>query len=205
LFAAGLAIAASMATRLLAADNTAAQAANARCIAVAMPAVQGVPGNSVEAASGLRDLIISYLTTPTLKIVSLEARLESQALEEARSKHCEPILFVSLTRKTGNGRFTKALGQAAGASAWYLPGGGSAASAAARVAAAGGLQVASSMAASTKAKDEVRLEYRLQTAAGHTEFGPKTESRIAGVDGEDLLTPVVTRAAETIVTRDGTT
>jgi len=177
--------------------------ADDRCIAVAMPAVQGVPGNATEAASGVRDLMIGYLTAPHVKIVALEARLSSQAIEEAREKSCEPLLFLSLTRKSGGSRFTKALGQAAGSSAWYLPGGGTVGSATARAAAAGGLQVASSMASSTKAKDEVRLEYRLQTAAGQTEFGPKTESQTASADGEDLLTPVVMRAAESIITRKG--
>src|SRR5262245_2676265 len=134
LFAAGLAVAAAVAPRIAVADGP-ARAADARCIAVAIPAVQGVPGNAIDAASGLRDLIINYLTAPPLKIVSLEARLQSQAIEEARSKGCEPILLVSLTRKSGGSRFAKALGQAAGASAWSLPGGGSAASATARAAA----------------------------------------------------------------------
>jgi hypothetical protein len=65
-----------------------------------------------------------------------------------------------------------------------------------------GLQTASSLAASTKAKDEVRFEYRLQSPSGHVQFGPRTESQYRNtVDGEDLLTPVAMRAAETIVTR----
>ena len=51
--------------------------------------------------------------------------------------------------------------------------------------------------------DEMKLEFRLQTAAGQTQFGPKTESQKASVDGEDLLTPIVMRAAEAIVTRKG--
>src|SRR5262245_48685421 len=100
-FTAGLAIAASVLMRPVIADNTPAPAADTRCISVAMPAVQGVPGNAVEAASGIRDLMISYLTGPSMKIVALEAKLQSQAIEEARSKGCEPILVVSLTRKTG--------------------------------------------------------------------------------------------------------
>lgn len=173
------------------------------CIAVAMPAVQGVPGSASDAASGLRELMISYLSGASRKVVPLDARLPSQAAEEARAKGCEPLLVLSLTRKSGGGRLTRALGSAAGSSSWYLPGGGTAASAAARAAAAGGLQAASSLAASTKAKDEIRLEYKLQTADGQTQFGPKTESQTASVDGEDLLTPVVMRAAESIVTRKG--
>jgi len=171
------------------------------CIAIALPTVQGIPGNGPEVAGGIRDLVAGYLSGPAVKVVSLEAKLPSQAVEEAKQKACETMLYLTLTKKAGGGRLTKALGQAAGTSAWYLPGGGTAASATARAAASVGLQTASSLAASTKAKDEVRLEYRLQSPGGEVQFGPRTESQTATVDGEDLLTPVAMRAAETIVTR----
>src|SRR5262249_33083560 len=122
---AAVAVASSVTIRLVSADGVSAPAADApRCIAVAMPAVQGVPGNAVDAASGVRELMISYLTAPSRKIVPLEAKLQSQAGDEARQKHCEPILVLSLTRKSGGSRLTHALGQAAGSSAWYVPGGG---------------------------------------------------------------------------------
>src|ERR1700730_14924941 len=173
------------------------------CIAIVMPVVQGMPGNAADAATGVRDLIASYLAGPLVKVVSLDARLPSQAVEEAKEKGCEPLLFATLTRKSGGSRLTKALGQATGNSASYRRGGGSVASAAGRAAAVGGLQAASSLASSTKAKDEMRLEYRLQSAAGQIQFGPKSESQTATADGEDLLTPVVMRAAEAIVTRAG--
>jgi hypothetical protein len=55
------------------------------------------------------------------------------------------------------------------------------------------------MAQSTKAKDELSLEYRLQSPDGKVQLGPETEKRTAKTDGEDLLTPAVLRAAETIV------
>jgi hypothetical protein len=176
-------------------------ASDAGCLAIVMPTVQGMPGSAGDVAGGLRDLMTNYLTGPSVKVVVLEARLPSQASEEARQKGCEPILIASLTRKSGGGRFAKALGQAAGASSWYLPGGGSVASATARVGASAGLQAASSLASTTRAHDEVRFEYRLQSAAGQVQFGPKTESQTATADGEDLLTPIVMRAAEAIVTR----
>ena len=93
----------------------------------------------------------------------------------------------------------KALGQAAGTASWNLPYGGSAASGVARAGTSAGLQTVSSLAQSTKAKDEISFEYRLQTADGQTLLGPKTENQKAKADGEDLLTPVVTRATEFIV------
>jgi hypothetical protein len=189
------------ASPLLSADGREADPPRPSCIAVVMPTVQGIPGNAEEAAAGVRDLLMKYLTGPSLKLVALESRLPSQAADEAKTKGCEPVLYTGVTRKTGGGRFAKALGQAAGNSTWFLPGGSTAASAAARAGAAVGLQTASALAASTKAKDAMRLEYRLQSAAGEVEFGPKTESQTASADGEDLLTPIVMRMAEAVVER----
>jgi len=184
-------------------DPAVAQKAGGDCIAIVTPDVKGMPGNAADAAASVRDLIAKYLNGPSLKVVSLEALLPSQAVGEAKEKGCEPLLFITLTRKSGGRGLAKALGQAAGASSWRVPYGGSAASAAANAGAAGGLQAASSIAQSTKAKDEVRFEYRLQSASGQIQFGPKTETQTAKTDGEDLLTPVVRRAAEAIVARNG--
>jgi hypothetical protein len=170
-----------------------------QCIAIVNPALEGMPGNASEASAGLRDLIASYLTGPSVKVVALDAKLPSLAAEEAKQKSCESLLFVTFRRKSNNHGFLKALGQAAGTSSWRLPSGGSAASATARAGAAGGLQAASSLAQSTKARDEVSLEYRLQSADGRVQFGPRTERRTAKTDGEDLLTPLVEHAAEAIV------
>lgn len=175
-----------------------------RCIAIANPALEGMPGNASEVANGIRDLITSYLTGPSVKIVALDAKLPSLAAEEAKQKGCEPLLFVTVRRKSNNHGFLKALGQAASTSSWSLPGAGSAATATARAGAAGGLQAASSLAQSTKAKDEVSLEYRLESADGHVQFGPQTERHTAKTDGEDLLTRLVERAAEAIVSREST-
>ena len=171
------------------------------CIAVMAPTLEGVPGSATDAANGVRDLIASYLQGPTFKAIALEAKLPSLAAEEAKQKGCETLLITSVRRKSSNHNLLKALGQAAGSSSYSLPyGGSSVGSTIARTGTTAGLQTASSLAQSTKAKDELSLEYRLQTPDGKVEFGPKTERRAAKTDGEDLLTPVVTRAAEAIVT-----
>jgi hypothetical protein len=94
------------------------------CIAIVMPTVEGMPGNAADLAAGVRDLIVRYLNGPSTRVVPLEALLPSQAVEEARLKGCEPLLFASVTRKSGGSKLTKAFSQAAGNSAWYLPGGG---------------------------------------------------------------------------------
>ena len=170
----------------------------AKCFAIVIPTLEGVAGNASEAAVGVRDVMESYLNGPSLKVLALEAKLPSQAREEAKQKGCEPLLFLKLTRKTGGGKLLKAVGQAASTTSWQLPGGGTAASAAARVGAAGGLQAVSAMAQQTKVKDEVILEYRLESADGHVQFGPRSEHQTAKTDGEDILTPVTARAAENI-------
>jgi len=172
------------------------------CIAIMAPSLEGVPGSAADAANGVRDLIASYLQGPTIKAVALSAKLPSLAADEARQKGCGAILVTSVRRKSSNRGFLKALGQAAGASSYSLPyGSSSVGSTIARAGTTAGLQTTSSLAQSTKAKDELSLEYRLESPDGKVEFGPKTERRAAKTDGEDLLTPLVEHAAEAIATR----
>ena len=172
------------------------------CVAIVSPAVEGLPGNAADAANGVRDLIAGYLQGPAIKPVVLDAKLPSLAAEEAKQKGCQSLLVTSLHRKSGSSHgFMKALSQAAGT----LRYGGSAASTAAQAGTTAALQTVSLLAQSTKTKDEISLEYRLQSADGQIEFGPRTERRTAKADGEDLLTPVVTLAAEAIVSRNAAT
>ena len=169
------------------------------CIAIMMPSVEGVPGSALDAARGTSDLIANYLQGPSIRTVVLEAKLSSLASEEAKQKGCDPLLISNFRRKSSSRGFMKALAHGAGTASWNLPYGGSAASNAARTATSAGLQTLSSMAQSTKAKDELSLEYRLESADGKVLLGPNTERRTAKVDGEDLLTPAVTQMAETVV------
>jgi hypothetical protein len=92
-----------------------------KCIAIVAPALEGIPGNAQEAGAGVRDVIVSYLTGPSVKVITLEAKLASQAREEAKQKGCEPLLFTKVTRKTSGGKVLKALGHAANTTSWQLP------------------------------------------------------------------------------------
>ncbi|MBI2219938.1 MAG: hypothetical protein HYU53_01870 [Acidobacteria bacterium] len=168
-------------------------------VCIAMPRVQIVQGDAATAAAGLRDMFASYLTGPTLKSVALEARLASQAMEEARVKNCERVLLASLTQKRkGPSRLGKVVGEAAEGALWHVPGGYSAGSAAARSAAVAGARAISTVSSTTRARDEFRLEYRLDTADGRPILRPKTEQMKARTDGEDLLTPLVEKASEAV-------
>ena len=169
------------------------------CIAIVLPSVQGVDGSAGDVSGALRQLLTSYLTGPSLKAVPLEARLQSQAVEEARQRGCDHILTTTLTRKRGGGGlFGKALGQAAGTAAWYVPGVASTGGAMARGAVIAGAQAVSTVASSTKAKDEMRLDYSFSSLDEAAKVTPVTLKAKAATDGEDLLTPLAEKAAEAI-------
>jgi hypothetical protein len=174
--------------------------ASAICIAIVLPSVQGVDGSATDFGNSLRELFMSYLTGPSLRAIALEARLASQAIEEARQKECGYVLMTTVTRKRDDGSgLGRVLGQAAGTAAWHaVPYGGGAGAAAARGAAIAGGQAISTMAAATRAKDELRLDYRFGPLDTAARSSPKSDKLKARSDGEDLLTPLVERASEAI-------
>jgi hypothetical protein len=179
---------------------SAAQGSAQTCIAVVLPSVRGAEGDATAFANALRNLLTSYLTGPSLRAMPLEARLASEAVEEARQKQCGYVLVTSIARKHSDGNgWGRALGRAAGDAAWYGMPYGNAAGAVARGAAYGGAQAVSSMAASTKAKDELTFEHRLGTPDTALHAAPRTERAKAKTDREDLLTPLVEKVSESVV------
>lgn len=172
------------------------------CIAIVLPSVQGVDGRAGDVSSALRELLTSYLTGPSLKAVALDARLQSQAVEEARQKGCDNILTATLTRKrSGGGVLGKALGQAAGTAAWYVPGAASTTGVMARGAVIAGAQAVSTVASSTRAKDEMRLDYRISSLDEVASAKPVSLQAKAQADGEDILTPLAEKAAQAIASQ----
>jgi len=171
------------------------------CIAIVLPSVQGVDGSATDVAGGVRELFTSFLTGPSLRAVPLEARLVTQAVEEARLKNCNQILVTSVARKRGGNGLGRALGQAAGTAAWYVPGVGGTAGMVTRGAVIAGAQAVSSLAESTKAKDELRLDYRISSLDAAASAKPETLKAKAASDGEDLLTPLVEKASQAIASQ----
>jgi hypothetical protein len=151
-------------------------------------------------ATAVRDLFVSYLKGPSINVVPLDAKLAVQATEEAKQKSCNQMLVVAVTKKRGGGGgLGRALAQAGSTAAWYAPV-GSVGTAVARGAVIAGAQAASEIASTTKAKDELRLEYRLVSTDGKVIVKPKEEKAKASADGEDLVTPLVQTVAESIAT-----
>ena len=194
-------MAASVAVLMTASDAAAGrQDPGAACLAVVLPSVQGVDGSATSVAMGVRDLFVSYLNGPALRTVTLEARLPAQAAIEARQKGCDRMLLTTMVRKRdGGSRLGGVLGQAAGTAAWHAaPYGAGAGAAAVRGVAVAGAQAASTLAAETRRKDEVRLEYRVGAPESVASIKPLSEKAKARTDGEDLLTPLVERASQAI-------
>jgi hypothetical protein len=166
-----------------------------------LPSATGVDGDAMTFANSLRDLFAGYLTGPSVRAINLEAPLASQAIEEARRKECDYVLLTKVAKKRdGGGGWGKVLGQAAGSAAYYgVPYyGGGAAAAATRGAIVAGAHAVSTLASTTRAKDELTLEFRLGTVDTVQRAAPKVEKAKAKSDGEDLLTPLVEKAAEAI-------
>lgn len=192
-------VAAIVMASVAAAQETSLPAAPSACIAIVLPNVQGVEGNAADVGAALREVFVSYLTGPSIRVVPLDSRLTIQAIPEARQKECSNLLIVALTRKRsggGGGMLGKVLGQAGTSMAWGIPGGG-VGGAIARGVATAGAQAMSELATTTRARDEMRLEYRLMSAE-QKPLLQKEERLKASNDGEDLVTPMVRKAAESI-------
>ncbi len=170
-------------------------------IGIVTPKAQMTGSDAARAAEAVHNTFANYLNSPTIEVVTLAARLPSQALEEARGSGCDYVLYASLTQKKGGGgggMFGRALGNIAGAAAGHIPV-NTAGDAAARSATITGIHTTANIAGSVKAKDELSLEYKLEATDGARPGVAKTEKAKAKSDGEDMLTPLIEKAAEAIV------
>jgi hypothetical protein len=158
--------------------------------------------DAIEASAAVNEVFKSYLTGPSVSIVPLTARLASQARLEARQASCSFVLFVSAKlerHKRAGGVLGQIAGHAAQDAAWGAAiDASSTTKRVASMAAVGAARAATDMAATTRAHDELQLSYRLESTTGAVLKQGKAK-RKAKSDGEDLLTPLVERAAEEIV------
>jgi hypothetical protein len=161
-----------------------------------------IPGVSAdESAAAVRDAFKSFLTGPNLGVEVLSARLTSQAREEAKQKDCRYVLYTTVTqeRKMKSGLLGRIAAGAveSGASQVAANAGSTGTRVLARAAAGGaGSAYYSSF---TRSSDKLTLTARLESADGSV-LSQSSEKRKANSDGEDLLTPLVERVAERIVT-----
>ncbi|HVL17599.1 MAG TPA: hypothetical protein VM387_06370 [Gemmatimonadales bacterium] len=170
-------------------------------VCLAPATVEAVPGG-FDPETAVRETFTSFLTGPSLAVTPLQARLVSQAREEAKLAGCAFLLFPTIKheRKTGGGGFLgKVVAGGVQQGAWSASGaaGGTVGRAVASAAAGAAAGAASDYAANSQVKDELTLKYRLESAAGKVLI-EKADKRKAKSDGEDLLTPLVRPAAEAV-------
>ncbi|HKP16504.1 MAG TPA: hypothetical protein VJT85_10565 [Gemmatimonadaceae bacterium] len=171
-------------------------------ICLAPTTAQMASGNTADGATAVRESLASYLTGPTLAVAPLTAKLSSQAREEAKQASCRYVVFTSMKLergKSGGGFLGKMIGGAVESSAWELR--GAAKSTAGRVVAnaavSAAAEAARGLASNVKTKDELTLDWRLETLDGGVVAKNGSKAK-ASSDGQDLLTPMVERAAEAI-------
>jgi hypothetical protein len=176
-------------------------AAESLRICLAFPAVEFAVGDAAQAAEAVRTTFAAYLTGPSIEPVSLMARTATQATQEAQQRDCAHVLHTTVVLKRGGrsvlGRAARTLATPAATHVAV----GSSMGATARATAISGVYAAAELASSIRAKDEVTFEYRLVPSSGGPAVDEGSSKARARSDGEDLLTPLIAAAAETIAAR----
>ncbi len=174
-------------------------------ICLAPSSVQIATGTAADAMSAVRAVFTSYLTGPTLEVAPLTSRLPAQARQEAKTDNCPYVLFTTLKQvhKTSGGGGNSLLGRMAGGAVQqgsYAVGGvTSSVPAGVAVNAAGGAAgaAATNYGSQTKPDDELTLSTQLESGDGKVLVN-MTDKRKAQSVGEDLLTPLVEKAATAV-------
>ena len=152
----------------------------------------------------IRDAEAILLTGPTLESVKLKAVLPDQALAEAKQLNCDYILNASLNQQKveSGGRFGKLMNkralQAASSAAVFMPGGGSTAK---QIGMVGGQVIQQEMAGATrgvKANSDVAMQYTLTSVEGNVALNDTAKVH-SKADGENVVTPLVTEAANKVL------
>jgi hypothetical protein len=190
------------------ASHSKAQRAKAIRIGVVLPQADLGPGaQGAAVAEPLRQMISHYLSGPVTELLTLDALVPQQIDAEAQAKNCDYVLYsaVSQRKAGGNGM---GLFKGATTMANMLPMAGAARAAGGMLGAAGSVANAASSAQETaslskgiKAKSEVSLEYKLQAVGNPAAVLSDTLKAKAATDGEDVMTPLVQKVAEAVVTQ----
>ncbi len=194
---------AGMLTSLAGARLAAQDSTQVTRICMAPASVEASSGSATAASDAARETFTSYLTGPSLRPQPLKARLASQAKEEAKQAGCPYLLLTTIKhvqKRSGGGLLGRMAAGAAQQGAWEagVASGSSVGRIAGQAAYGAAGQAAYNYAVTIHNKDELTLGYRVETADGKV-LVEKRDKRKAKQDGEDLLSPMVEKAAEEIV------
>jgi len=177
----------------------------AQTVRIGVPLPKGQFSEGVDGAmmsAGIRDLVSQYLQGSNIELVPLEAKLASALADEAKEKDCNYILNIAVTQKKssgGFGMFKKIAPVLASATPLAGVGGNIAGQVAGQVA-QGAIYSAANMSSNTKSKDTFTLEYSLVSTEGGAAKVSNSLKAKANSDGEDVISPMIEKVAEAILT-----
>ncbi len=190
-------------------------------IGVAPAQAQMGQGNDAQNDYGtpVRNSIIYLMNGPSVEIAALDSRLPMQVQAEAQQKQCDYILMSGVTIKHGGGGFGKFM-KAGNLAASMTPigmmahtAGAIAATQAATMATQAATQMATQAAQQAamsqlsglngqiKSRDDVTVEYQLFPTGQDKAVLANSLKGKAKNDGEDVLTPLIQQAANSVLTQ----
>jgi hypothetical protein len=181
-------------------------------IGVATPDAQVGQGTNAGQDYGtpIRNAMIQLMSGPAVEIAAIDSHIPIQIQAEAQQKQCDYVLFTSVVvkkpQKGGFGNFMKMAAPIA--SMAPMMGGGMGGAMAGSMASQAASVAAQQAAASQlgqfngqiKSKDDVTVQYQLIAPGQQNPKSQNTLQAKAKSDGEDVMTPLLTQLATTVLT-----
>jgi len=185
---------------------------------VAPPDAQVGQGSNAGAdySTPIRNAMVALMGGPAVEIAALDSHIAMQLQAEAQQKQCDYVLYSSVAVKHGaSGGFGKFMKMASPVASMTPVGmmahgvGSMAAATAASAAASAAAQAAQQQAISQlagfngqiKSKDDVTVQYQLVQTGQTAPIAQNSLQGKAKSDGEDVLTPLLTQTATTVLTQ----
>lgn len=146
----------------------------------------------------LRTMTVAFLSGDGIETIPIMARLPQLAVSEAKKNECDAVLSLTLQRTPGKSK-TNMFG-ALRAAGGMIPGLGTlnrGVMVGTQIAAAA-TTAASSIAAGVRPKDSISFHYELTIPGGGTLTTGQSEVKALSA-GQDVLTPIMTAMAETVL------
>lgn len=154
---------------------------------------------AADLAAAIQNSLGQHMRSTKIEIVSIDAKLASAQLDEARQKDCDYVLSITASHKKGGGGFGfgKMLGQVVGQTG--LGATGSTAGNIAAGIAAKTIVSAANLSGNIRSKDELTLDFKLQpTGENGTAISRQLRTK-ARSDGEDIISEAVEQMAQAII------
>ncbi len=153
--------------------------------------------NAQDLAGAVQNTLGEYLKGSKVELVPLDAKLASALDGEAKEKDCDFVLLTTVAYKKGGSGFGM-FKSVAPMFSNIVPVASTAGAIAGTVASTAVITAATATA-NVKAKDEMSLEFNLRQPSGNAPPVSKQLKMKAKSAGEDILSPMIEQAAQTII------